>query len=479
MRIRNIFPVVVFLLIAIVAQAQPGSLPTNQEPGKCYAETVYEDQYKTTTEQVLVKPASKRVVILPAEYETVTEQVMKKAAAVRIEKVPAIYENVEVQVRIGCPDTYVDDGERCTKIIEVPAEYETVQELVMVKEASKKYIQVPPVYETVTEQVVVKEASTKADIIPTEFETETIDVLIKEASTRIEKVPALYISKKETYEVTPATSKWVKQKINTNCLSEDPNDCYVWSKVEVPAEYKTVTKQIRNGCPEGFTDNGDDCTRTIQIPAEYETHTYQRVKNLASTRSVDVPTEFATVTKKIIKTEATVREVEIPAEYKTIDVLKIKTPATTKVIEIPAEFKNIVKKVRKGCPEGFSDNGDDCTRMVEIPGEYTSRTYKKLKTPARVKEIEVPAEYTTIKKKTMVKQGGYTVWKEVLCQNQINSNIILAIQRALKNRNYEVGNVDHILGAKTKAALTQFQRDNGLPIGQLDIETLNLLGVNY
>ena len=440
---------------------------------------MYEDQYQTTTEQILVKPASKRVVIVPAEYETVTERIMTNAAAVRIEKVPAIYENVEVPVRVGCPETFMDDGERCTKVVEIPAEYETVQELIMVKEASKQFIQVPPVYETVTEQVVVKEPSTRAEIIPTEFETETIEVLIKEASTRVEKVPALYISKRETFEVTPATSKWVKQKINQNCLSEDPNDCYVWSKVEIPAEYKTVVKQIRNGCPEGFVDNGDDCTRTIEIPAEYETRTYRKVKSFATTKTVDVPAEFASVTKRKLKTAATVREIEIPAEFKSIDVLKVKTPATTKIIEIPAEYRNVVKRVKKGCAQGFTDNGDDCARMVEIPAEFTSRTYQKLKKPTQIREIEVPAEFTTITKKTLLKQGGYTVWKEVLCQNQINSNTILAIQRALKSRNYNVGNVDQVLGAQTRAALTQFQKDNGLPIGQLDLETLNMLGVRY
>ena len=79
--------------------------------------------------------------------------------------------------------------------------------------------------------------------------------------------------------------------------------------------------------------------------------------------------------------------------------------------------------------------------------------------------------------KTLIKQGGNTVWKEVLCENQINGNTILSIQRALKNRNYDIGNFDQILGPQTKAALAQFQRDNGLPVGQLDIDTLNLLGV--
>ncbi len=477
MRKMNTITSIAILLFSYVAQSQPGSLPTNQEPGKCYAECVYEDQYQTTTEQVLVKPASKRVVVFPAEFETVSEQVMTQAAARRIEKIPAIYENVEVQVRVGCPETYMDDGTRCTKVVEVPAEYETVKEMVLIKEASKQFIQVPPVYEIVTEQVVVKEPSTRAEIVPTEFETETIQVMTKEASTRVEKVPALYISKRETIEVTPATSKWVKTKINQNCLSNDPNDCFVWSKVEVPAEYRTITKQIRNGCPQGYVDQGDDCTRTVEIPAEYETYTYRKVKSFSSTRTVDVPAEFASVSKRQLKTAASVRQIEIPAEYKSIDVLKVKTPATTRTIEIPAEYKNVVKRVRIGCPEGFTDNGDDCIRFAEIPAEYTSRSYQKVKTPTQIKEVEIPAEFATVTKKTLVKQGGYTVWKEVLCEDQINGNTIYAIQRALKNRNYDVGNVDQVLGSQTKAALTQFQRDNGLPIGQLDVDTLNLLGV--
>jgi hypothetical protein len=33
--------------------------------------------------------------------------------------------------------------------------------------------------------------------------------------------------------------------------------------------------------------------------------------------------------------------------------------------------------------------------------------------------------------------------------------------------------------SKVKIALVQFQKDNSLPIGQLDIETLRTLGVDY
>ena len=33
------------------------------------------------------------------------------------------------------------------------------------------------------------------------------------------------------------------------------------------------------------------------------------------------------------------------------------------------------------------------------------------------------------------------------------------------------------MGAQTKSALVKFQEDNGLPVGQLDYETLRALGI--
>ena len=36
---------------------------------------------------------------------------------------------------------------------------------------------------------------------------------------------------------------------------------------------------------------------------------------------------------------------------------------------------------------------------------------------------------------------------------------------------------DNVMGASTKTALVKFQRDNGLPVGQLDFETLKALGI--
>jgi len=102
-----------------------------------------------------------------------------------------------------------------------------------------------------------------------------------------------------------------------------------------------------------------------------------------------------------------------------------------------------------------------------------------VRTPASTRTIEIPAEFATVSKKRLVKKGGFTEWREVLCNDRVTGYTIRQIQAALRERGYDPGPIDNVLGAQTKAALTKFQKDNNLPVGQLDIETLRALGVQY
>ena len=43
------------------------------------------------------------------------------------------------------------------------------------------------------------------------------------------------------------------------------------------------------------------------------------------------------------------------------------------------------------------------------------------------------------------------------------------VQAALNKNGYEAGNPDGVMGGKTKAAVVQFQKDNGMsPTGEID-----------
>ena len=78
-----------------------------------------------------------------------------------------------------------------------------------------------------------------------------------------------------------------------------------------------------------------------------------------------------------------------------------------------------------------------------------------------------------------MKAGGLTDWREVLSHERRTGYTIRQIQAALKERGYDPGPVDNEMGARTKVALASFQKDKGLPVGNLDFETLKALGIQY
>ena len=140
-------------------------------------------------------------------------------------------------------------------------------------------------------------------------------------SVELERVPMEYETTTERVEVSPASTKWVKRKADRNCLSANPDDCLVWCLVEVPAEYRTVTKTNAKGCAEGYTrstttraDGREECVRVRQTAAQYGTR--QIVKTAPSYREETIPAKYSTITKQRVKTPATIREEIIPAEYK-------------------------------------------------------------------------------------------------------------------------------------------------------------------
>ena len=271
----------------------------------------------------------------------------------------------------------------------------------------------PDQYETITKKVLVREESKKFSVVPAKFSDKTEKVMVKEGGV--------------TYKVIPATYKTVEEKVMV-----EPEKRI---KTTIPAKYKTETRQIevspaRGECvrklkdPNCFSENSEDCFIMCyeEIPAKYRTEEY-----------------------KVLVSEAKTVEEVIPAKYKTVK---------KRVIDQPS-------------------------RTVEVPVEpvYDFVSTKVLVSAETVNEETIPAEYTTVTERKLVKKGGYTLWTEILCAADTSSDMVRKVQSALKANGYNPGPVDGVLGLQTQTAIKQYQVDKELPIGHLNIKTLESLGV--
>jgi len=274
---------------------------------------------------------------------------------------------------------------------------------------------VPDQYETVSEQILVKEGSKRLEILPAQYETVEEQVLVKEGYTVYEIVPPTYTTVEEEVMVKEASTRLEY----------------------IPPVYETVTEQILVSPASTKWTKGKADMNCLQSGARPEDC---KVWCLS-----EVPAQYRTVSRQVLKSPATTREIPIPAEYRTITKTVLQTPAQVKEVAIDPEYRTITRQV--------------------------------LKSPSTTEEIEIPAEYTTVSSQKLVTTGGFTDWVEVLCETKMTTARIIAIQQALKAKGYDPGPVDDILGPRTRAALIQFQKDNGLPVGNLNMETLGALGV--
>jgi len=264
---------------------------------------------------------------------------------------------------------------------------------------------------------------------PDIYETFTRKVLVEEAYYEAVAKQVMLAEGGMNYKTIPASYKTVTEKELV-----EPEQAIVNI---IPAKYETRTRKImvkeesgewvkKKKDPNCFSDNPEDCLIACyeKIPAVYKTETY------------DV----------MVSPEETVEKI-IPAKYKTITKQVVDTPE--KVVEIPYDpiYKTVQEKV-----------------MV---------------TPETIKEEEVPAIYKQVTEKRLAKKGGYTVWTEILCANKTSSSTIRKLQRALRAEGYSIGVVDGVLGTRTQASLKQFQIDNNLPVGNLNMETLRSLGIPH
>lgn len=143
------------------------------------------------------------------------------------------------------------------------------------------------------------------------------------------------------------------------------------------------------------------------------------------------------------------------------------------VIEIVIQEKStkwVKKKADRNC---LSADPNDCLVwcLEDIPEKKEIFTILKDTTQSDNYVLK------RIEKNVIREKRGYTEWKQVICEKDVTKLIIGQIQGALKEKGYFDKIINHKLDSKTRSAITDFQKENYLPIGQLDFETLDVLGV--
>jgi len=135
--------------------------------------------------------------------------------------------------------------------------------------------------------------------------------------------------------------------------------------------------------------------------------------------------------------------------------------------------KWVKKKADRNC---LSANPDDCLVWCLQSTPEIKETRTILIDTTQTQNFQ--EEYIVTSR--VVGEGGFTEWREIVCEKNLTSDLIGDISYALIDRGYQAED-DHtyFVDKGLKAALVKYQKDNGFPVGQFDLVTLEALGVQY
>ncbi len=432
--------------------------PPQAKPGECYARVVSPAKYETIEEKILVKEPTEKIEVIPAEYDTIEEEVVIAPESKKLVTIPAKFKEVTETVEIEPAQKVWKTGLKKNSKPVSPALLASIKaqgidlQYIEPNHCLKEYY-VPAVYETTKEEIVVQPEHNETKVIPAEFETVKETVVVSPERNETVEIPPEYETVEDKVLVEEEKTVWKKGQNPATKLTGATGE--IMCLVKVPAKYKTIKKQV------------------VKTPAHTEVKTIPaKTKTIEVKKMVKEPkTEIVTVpaVTKVIEKRIAVK----PAEFIWILANEkpkkgwIPTGNVICLVEIPAKTKEI-KKVVLDTPEKIEEE--------IIPAKTKTVKVEKMVNPPKTVKIPVEAEYKTIEKRKKI-QDSHMEWKRILCQTNMNKDVISKLQAALNERGYSAGKPDGVLGRGTQNALDKFQRDNGLATGGITYETLKALGI--
>lgn len=445
---------------ASFAGGQEPLLPPYAKPGECYARVFVPPTYVTEQETIKIKDETENVRLIPAEYRWVEKDILVQEASSKVEIIPAVFgqEKETILVKearnIWRTDLRNDAPPASDKLLAAATSGGVDLDGAKAGMCFHEHYQ-PAEYRSVTQEILVSEATQVLSAVEAQYEWVEEQVLVQEASNRIEEVPAVFETVTEQILDVPAHTIWKKGTGPIQRIDEATGE--IMCLVEVPATYKTITKRVLKA---------PATTRTVEIPAVYDTVKVKRKLADASQRVSEIPAEYKTVTSQELVSEE--RFIWHEIHDATLD-KRTRTGSQICLLEEPAQYKTVARRVVQ-TPAS--------TRTIEIPAVYNTVKVKELVSEAREERTTIPAEYKTVSHKKIA-EDGHMEWRSILCETNMTRNRISAIQAALKEKGYNPGPIDGIIGKQTMQAVSEFQSDNKLPSDKyLNLTTLEALGIS-
>jgi hypothetical protein len=458
MKIKYSSLVLGLLLPIAYINAEVSLTPPNAKAGECYAKVVVPAKYKTIEERVLVQEASNKISIIPAKYEWINEKVEMTPASKKLKTIPATYKKVTevIEVKPATQSWRVSLKRHAAPVsneILVAAKLKGVNLDNTTPNTCYKEYFTPATFKTVSEEVVLQKETNKTKIIPAQYEMVEKTIEINPASQKTITIPATYGYTEEKILVEKEKTVWKKGVNPAQKLDGATGE--IMCLVKIPAKYKTIKKKIVKSVA---------TTKVIDIPAVSKTIKVKKLVSAAKTENITIPEVKSSIQKSVLDTKPVFSWVKVGD---TVDKGLNYTGHKVCLVESAAKKQKITKTVL-----------DAPASTKEITIEPTYKTIKVKKLVSKAEEVKTPIEaiYKMVNKTEKISQSHQS-WERILCQTNMNQNVVLKIQNALKAKKYNPGKIDGVLGRDTRLALDKYQRDNSLATGGITYETLKALSV--
>ncbi len=429
--------------------------PANAQPGQCFAKVLVPEVTETFTEQVLVSPEKTITHVVPGEC--------------------------------GFEDKTVVVREPAFEYITVPATYRTVTETVVVRPGGAHTETIPPVYETVSEQILVREGYTV-------WRPGSTVAGYAGAGSYGGNGPGYVAPPPSAYAGTGAAPNPAYGGFPTKVLATGEVLCLV----AVPAEYKTITKQVLK-VP----------GRTVDVPYPPETTEVSRqvVDVPAHVEKREIPGETKILKIKVCRPDQTTAET-IPPEYKTVTKIKTVTPSRFewKTVDCKTDVAHDVRGGYSPPPTGYAAPPPPIVHSYGVAPpvhHYHPPVHREPHVAYVPKPVFVPPAYVpphkgkichstcddgpTSMEMAPASTGpayssspvkSYAQSTTTVTQVGGGDRAVSNLQAALAGKGYYNGAQNGLFTQDTMSAMVKYQHDNHLSEGRYTGETANSLGIS-